>query len=155
MYRVGVGEEGGESRETAAVAARSLRGTCRFVKRVKRKKDNARIFVFRQPVAGLSRTCVIFVGSLSREYSSGFPFSLRKKTALTLSRSCSPPSLSPLSLSPPPTSPPSPSSVPLERLSSLVPRHRRSHVSTFPINAGGPLLFREWWKVAADASSPP
>lgn len=96
MYRVGVGEEGGESREIAAAAARSLVD----VSSVREEKDNVRpcsaagaAFAARASFRG------ILVANVS------VPFAL-KETALTLSHSCYPPS--------PPSLPPS-YSVPLER----------------------------------------
>lgn len=112
MYRVGVGEEGGESRETAAAAAAAH--SLGDVSSVREKKDNVRSC----SAAGAAFAArASFRGILRRERSVSFAW--QEETALTLSHSCSPPSL--------------PSPIIILRssgaLSSFVPRHEpRLHV---------------------------
>ena len=146
MYRVGVGEEGGESRETAAVAARSLRG--RVVREGVKKKEGQRAHLRVRQAGGRVQPHVRhFRGYLASREQFGFSFRSERKR---LYRSLV------LALRPLPLPPPLIIVLCTSRAAALALFHDttepRLHV---PDNAGGSLLFREWWKVAADASSPP
>ena len=116
-----------------------------------------RIYVFGKPVAAVQPHVRHFtwVPRASRATSSDFPFSLRKKNGSSahslLLSALSPPLLLLLLL------------LLLLRSPIVLCASRAARLASFhdtteprlhvPDNAGGSLLFREWWKVADDASS--
>jgi len=63
----------------------ALFGDVSFVKGLKKKKDNVRIYVFDKPVAAFSRTCVIFVDTSRRASSSDSLFAPKENGSNALS----------------------------------------------------------------------